>query len=138
MNFVNIPQIQALLIAWAWVKKYAWILFAITSIVLVYVLFRKGTSSDISSAIEDIKRRHDEEIRAITEANSQRDAAHIENEKKLQQALRLLDEKYKKQLGELDNQKRIEVDKIIAESGNDPAALADALAKQLDLQVKSL
>jgi hypothetical protein len=138
MNFTNIPQIQALLIAWAWIKKYAWILFAITSIVLVYVLFRKGTSSDISSAIEDIKKRHDEEIKAITDANLQRDVAYAANEKKLQQALKLLDEKYTKQLGDLDNQKRMEVDKIIAESGNDPSALADALAKQLDLQVKSL
>jgi hypothetical protein len=132
-----IPQVQALQIAWSYVKKYVWIFFAVLAGVLALVLLRKGDPTDLTQQIEAINKRHADEIKAIQDADAQQLAAHEANEKKLQQALALLDERYKQQLSSLDEQKRAEVDKILSESGNDPQVLADALAKQLDLQVKS-
>jgi hypothetical protein len=137
MPLTAIPQVQALLIAWAYIKKYSWIFFAVLAAVLAFVLLRQGAPTDLAQQIDAINKRHADEIKAIQDADAQQLAAHEANEKKLQQALALLDERYKQQLNALDDQKRAEVDKILAESGNDPQALADALAKQLDLQVKS-
>ncbi len=137
MPFTAIPQVQALLIAWAYVKKYAWIFFAVVAGVLAFVLLRKGDPTDLAQQIEAINKRHADEIKTIQDADAKQLADHAANEKKLQEALALLDERYKQQLNDLDEQKRAEVAKILAESGNDPQALAEALAKQLDLQVKS-
>jgi uncharacterized membrane protein len=137
MSISTIPQVQALLIAWAYVKKYAWIFFAVLAGVLAFVLLRKGDPTDLAQQLDAINKRHADEIKAIQEADAEQLAAHAANEKKLQEALALLDERYKQQLNALDEQKRADVAKILAESGNDPKALADALAKQLDLQVKS-
>ncbi len=137
MNLVAIPQVQALLVAWAYVKKYAWLFFAILAFVLGYLLLRKGSPADLSSTIDAINKQHADEIKAIQDANAKDIAAHEANEQKLQAALALLDQRYRDQLAALDQQKQDEINQIIATSGNDPQALADALAKQLDLQVKT-
>lgn len=137
MTLTAVPQVQALLIAWSYVKKYAWIFFAVLAGVLAFLLLRRGDPTDLAQQIDAINKRHAEEIKAIQEADAARIRAHEENEKRLQQALALLDERYKQQIAALDAQKRSEIDRILAENGNDPRALAEALAKQLDLQVKS-
>lgn len=137
MTLTVIPQVQALLIAWSYVKKYAWLFFAILAGVLAFILLRRGDPTDLAKQIEAINKRHAEEIKAIQEADEERLRAHKENEKRLEQALALLDERYKQQLADLDKQKRAEIEKILSETGGDPQALAEALAKQLDLQVKS-
>ena len=136
MSISNIPQIKTLLIFWSYIKKYAWIFFAIISGVLAYMLLRKGNPNELIQHIEAIQKRHADEIKAIQDAHAQNEADRAANEKKLQKALELLDEHYKKQLIELDQQKRVEIDKILLESDGDPQALADVLAKQLDLHVK--
>lgn len=137
MLISNIPQIKALLIFWSYVKKYAWIFFAVISGVLAYMLFRKSDPTQLFEHLDAIQKRHADEIKAIQDANTKNESDRAANEKKLQKALELLDERYKQQLIELDQQKKVEIDKILSESNGDPQILADALAKQLDLQVKS-
>ncbi len=132
-----IPQVQALLIAWSYIKKYAWIFFAVISAILLFVLLRKGQPNELALQIEAIKKRHEEEIKAIQEADTKRLQDYEENQKKLQQALALLDEKYRKQIDNLDEQKKVEINKILLENGDNPKILAEMLAKQLDLQVKN-
>jgi hypothetical protein len=133
-----IPQVQALLIAWTYVKKYSWILFAIVAGVLAFILLRQNDPFYLAQQIDAINKRHADEIKAIQDADAKQLAEHAANEKRLQDTLALLDKRYAQQLANLDQQKRAEIDKILSESGNDPQALAEALAKQLDLQIKSM
>jgi hypothetical protein len=137
MTLSAIPQVQALLIAWSYVKKYIWIFFAVLAGLFAFLLLRKGSPTDLSEQIEAINKRHADEIKAIQEAENKRIADYEVNEKKLKQALALLDERYSQQLAALDDQKKLEINKILSNSGNDPQILAEMLAKQLDLQIKN-
>jgi hypothetical protein len=132
------PQIKALQIAWMWIKQYAWIIFAVSTFVLGYMLFRSVTSEELTKQLDEIRKRYEEELRAIQEANSEQQRKRDENERRLQEALSLLDEKYRKQLADLDASKKVEIDRILSQNNGDPKSLAELLAKTLDLQVKSM
>lgn len=127
--------IQSLKVAWLFVKKYAWLFFAVLAGVLAIILFRRSPT-DLADQIDAINKRHAEEIRKIREAEELRLREREENEKRLQDALKQLDERYKRAISDLDAQKRAEVDRILREHGDDPDALAEELANALGLQVQ--
>ncbi len=56
--------VQGLQLAWAWLKKYAWIIFAVLAGVLAIILFQRSPS-DLADQINEINKRHAEEIRKI-------------------------------------------------------------------------
>ncbi len=127
--------IQGLKIAWEYVKKYAWIAFAVVAGVLAMVLLRKGPT-DMADQIEAINKRHAEEIARIRAAEETRLQEHAENQKRLEDALKVLDERYRTAIAGLDTEKKAEVDRILKEHGDDPDALAAELAAALGLQVQ--
>ncbi len=128
--------LKGLQIAWEYVKKYAWIFFAVVAGVLAMVVFRKGPT-DMADQIDAINKRHEEEIARIRAADDARLKEHEENQKRLEEALKLLDERYRSALAGLDVEKKAEVDRILKEHGDDPAALAAELAAALGLQVQN-
>lgn len=136
-SLLLIPQVKALVVIWSYVKKYAWIFFAVVAFAFGYLLFKRTAPSDLAEQLDSIRRRHEEELNAIRAANEEQNRQRIENEKKLQQALSLLDESYKAKLRDIDDEKRKEIDKILSDHGDDPQELAELLAKKLDFQVKS-
>lgn len=127
--------VQGLKVAWAFVKKYAWIFFAVLAGVLGLVLFRR-TPSDIADQIDAINKRHEEEIKKIQDADNQHTKDLEENQKRLEDTLKQLDQRYRDAIAQLDDQKREEVDRILREHGNDPDALAKELSDVLGLQVQ--
>lgn len=127
--------IQSLKIAWAFVKKYAWVFFAVLAGVLAIVVFRRSPG-DIADQINEINKRHEEEIRRIREADDLRLREREENQRKLEETLKQLDERYRRAIADLDSQKRQEIDRILQQHGNDPDALAKELADALGLQVQ--
>lgn len=127
--------LQGLKVAWLFVKKYAWIFFAVVAGILAIVLLRRSPT-DLADQIDAINKRHAEEVRKIREAEEQRLRDHEENQRRLEEALKALDERYKRAITDLDSQKRAEVDRILKEHGDDPDALAAELAEALGLQVQ--
>ena len=127
--------IQAVKIAWEYVKKYAWIVFAVVAGVLAMILLRKGPT-DMADQIEAINKRHAEEIARIRAAEETRLQEHEENQKRLEEALKVLDGRYRDAIAGLDTEKKAEVDRILKEHGDDPDALAEELAAALGLQVQ--
>ncbi len=127
--------VQGLKVAWLFVKKYAWLFFAVVAGVLAIVLFRR-TPTDMSDQIDAINKRHEEEIRKIREAEGQRAKEREENQKRLEDTLKQLDQRYKDAMKDLDAQKRAEVDRILKKHRDDPDALAAELADALGLQVQ--
>ncbi len=127
--------IQSLKLAWAWLKKYAWILFAVLAGVLAIILLRRSPT-DLADQIDAINKRHEEEIKKIRDAEEQRNQEREENQKRLEDTLKHLDERYKRAIADLDVQKRTEVERILKEHGDDPNALAEELATVLGLQVQ--
>ena len=127
--------IQGLKIAWLWIKKYYGICFAVLASVLAYILFRKGSPTDMATQIDAINTRHQAEIDAIKKANDVDIAEHEANQARLEAALKLLDNRYRTAIANLDTQKQAEIVQIVKQSGNDPVALAELLAKTLGFQV---
>lgn len=127
--------IQGLRVAWAFTKKYAWVFFAVAAGVLAIILFRRSPT-DLADQLNEINRRHEEEIRRIREAEEKRLHEREENQRRLEETLKQLDDRYKKAISDLDAQKRTEVDRILRDHGDDPNALAEELAKALGLQVQ--
>jgi len=127
--------IQGLKIAWEYTKKYAWIVFAVLAGILAMVLLRRGPT-DMADQIEAINKRHAEEIARIRAAEETRLREHEENQRRLEDALKVLDERYREALKGLDAGKKAEVDRILKEHGDDPQALAEELAAALGLQVQ--
>jgi hypothetical protein len=127
--------LQGLKVAWLFVKKYAWLFFAVIAGILAIVVFRKSPT-DLADQIDAINKRHAEELRKIREAEEQRTREREENQKRLEETLKMLDERYKRAIADLDTQKRAEVDRILREHGDDPDALAEELANALGLQVQ--
>lgn len=127
--------IQGLKVTWLFVKKYAWIFFAVLAGVLAIILLRRSPS-DIADQIDAINKRHEEELKKIREADELRLREREENQKRLEDTLKQLDERYKRAIADLDVQKRAEVDRLLKEYENNPDALAEELAKTLGLQVQ--
>ncbi len=127
--------LTGLQIAWQFVKKWAWLAFAISTSVLAVILLGKSPT-DLANTIADINKRHEEEIARIKAADATLLAEHEKNQAQLEAALKLLDDRYRSALAGLDAGKQAEVDAIVKAHGNDPAALAAELAATLGFQVK--
>lgn len=127
--------VQGLRIAWEYAKKYAWIVFAVLAGVLAMALLRRSPT-DMADQIEAINKRHAEEIARIRAAEETRLLEHKENQKRLEDALKVLDERYREAMKGLDAEEKAEVDRILKEHGNDPQALAEELANALGLRVQ--
>lgn len=127
--------VQGLKIAYEYVKKYAWLFFAVIAGILAIIVFRR-TPTDLADQIDAINKRHEEEVRKIREAEELRFREREENQKRLEDTLKLLDDRYKRAIADLNVQKRAEIDRILKDHGDDPDALAAELAEVLGLQVQ--
>ena len=128
------PAMTGLRVAWQFAKKYAWILFAVLAAALALVLW--GTVPSLSDRLESINKRHEEELARIREADALRIREREESQKRFDDAMRTLDDRYKQALANLDAGKQAEVDRILTQHGDDPEALAAELAAALGLQVQ--
>ena len=126
--------VASLQVAWTYIKKYAWIVFAVAAGILMMVLLQKSPT-DMADQISEINKRHAEEVARIRAAEEARLKEHQDNQKRLEDALKVLDSRYRDAIAHLDSAKQVEVDRILKEHGNDPDALAAELAAVLGLQV---
>jgi len=126
--------LTGLQVAWTYIKKYAWIFFAVAAGILMMVLLQKSPT-DMADQISEINKRHAEEVARIRAAEETRLKEHEDNQKRLEDALKVLDSRYRDAIAHLDGEKQAEVDRILKEHGNDPDALAAELAAVLGLQV---
>lgn len=121
----------SLKIAWVYTKKYFFLVTLVLGFILGIVLMLvsgKTSNSDWQKRIDDLQKKHLEEI----------DAIRIEEEKKKKQLIdkyestmkdieRQYDEKQKK----LEDDKKKEIQDIIAQYGKDPIKVSQELADLL-------
>jgi hypothetical protein len=122
-------------VAWQFVKKWAWLAFAVATGVLAILLLGKSPT-DLAKTLADINKRHEEEIARIKAADAAQLAEHERNQAQLEAALKLLDDRYRAALAGLDADKQAEIDAIVKAHGSDPSALAAQLAATLGFQVQ--
>lgn len=111
----------------AFMKKYWWVFLAIAGFIIYKLVFRQP-GGDIAQTLADIQKKHEEELRAIREADERRAKAYEENNRKLQERLSEIERQYAQAQQELDDKKRKELAKILDESRDNPDELAKRLA----------
>lgn len=114
-------------IVWAFLKKYWWVFLAIAGFIIYKLVFKQETA-DISEVLAGIQKKHEEELKAIREADERRAAAYEENSKKLQERLSEIEKQYSEAQKELSDKKRKELAQILEESKDDPTELAQRLS----------
>jgi TolA-binding protein len=119
---------------WAFCKKYWWVFTAIVGFILYKLVF-KSDIVDISETLNAIQQKHDEELKAIKEADETRRKAYEENGRKLQERLVEIERQYAEAQLQLDVKKRTELEKILQESHDDPEELAQKLSDATGFKV---
>ena len=114
-------------IIFVFMKKYWWVFLAIAGFIIYKLVFKQPTG-DIAEVLAEIQKKHEEELKAIKEADERRMKAYEENSRKLQERLTEIERQYAAAQQELDDKKRKELTKILEESHNDPDELAQRLA----------
>lgn len=111
---------------WAFIKKY-WGIFAIVAIAVIGLFILRDPRLDLMKRIKQLQEAHDDEIRRIDAIREAERAKNDANEKRLSDALKVVQEKYENDKQELSAKKKAEIVEIVREYGDD----VDELAKQL-------
>lgn len=89
----------------------------------------------MTQRLKDIDSVHREELKKIDEARLRERKEKEESERKYQEALVLIREKYESDKMSLDKRKEKEIKRIVAHHGNDPKELALQLSKATGFEV---
>lgn len=112
---------------WLTCKKYWWVFAAIAGFIIFKLVF-KGDTADLSTTMKAIQQKHDEELKAIKEADETRRLAYEENNKKLQERLVDIERQYAEAQVQLGAKKRSELEKILKDSHDNPEELTQKLS----------
>lgn len=115
-----------LLVFWSYVKKYWQYAAIVVFAVLGFLVFNKQRTS-VAEALADAQKRHDDEVKAIREAQAAEEAKRAQNQKVLQETLVAVEKQYQDSQKQLDDKKRAEIKKIVEETHDDPEELARRL-----------
>lgn len=107
-------------------KLFLSLLVVVIALIVVSALFYKHNNDQLAQFVE-LKKTTDVEIQKITAARDQENKQHVENEKRLNDALEQINTKYISAMKALNTRKREQVSAIIKTSEHNP----DELAKQL-------
>lgn len=112
---------------WLVLKKYWQLIALVVGAVVGLVLLR---SKDVSFA-EDVKKivdAHNDEIKKIDDARAEEERQQQENLKRMQDALNAVQQQYDAAKQQLDSKKKQEIEQMVHDYKDDPAALAQKLS----------
>lgn len=119
----------ALLVAWAKVKKYWYVVVAVVGAILAAVLFLDRPDDHTAKRLDEINKTHDEEIKKIQAANHDERKQVQNNAEKLERTLTAIQDQYAAQGKSLDDDKKREIAALVQQHGDDEAAMLAHLAE---------
>lgn len=117
----------ALLVFWAYVKKYWYVGVAILGTIMAAVFFVERQPGDHAKKMDEIDKAHDLEIQQIQSARTDESQQNQANAVKLQQTLTQVQQQYQTQNKALDDEKKNEIALLIQKHGDNE----DEMLKQL-------
>lgn len=114
--------------AWTFIKTYWQYALLILGVIVGYFLFR-GQTNDFTKRLKDIQDAHDEEIKRINDARSEERQKYLENERRYQETLTMIQQQYDIAKKNLDDTKKKEIETIVREHGSNPSELAKQLSE---------
>ena len=119
---------RILLIIWSFIKKY-WELFLLLAGAFVGLLLLRQQKMSFIDDMKRIQDAHDEEVKRINAARDEERRQRLENERKLNAALQIVQAQYDAAKRELDDKKKKEVEQLVKEFGDRPEELARKLSE---------
>lgn len=119
---------RILLIIWSFIKKY-WELFLLLTGAFVTLFLLRQQKVSFMDDMKRIQDAHDEEVKRINAARDEERRQRIENERKLNNALQVVQAQYDAAKRELDDKKKKEVEQLVKEFGDRPEELARKLSE---------
>lgn len=115
-------------------KKYWKVIVLVLSAIITLIVFR-GNISSFADDYKKINEVHEEEVEAINKARLEERETKVENKKKLDKALVVVEKEYEANSEKLDRKKKREVAKLIKDHGNNPNKLAEELSNATGFKV---
>jgi len=112
---------------WLFVKKY-WQLFLLVIVTVFGILFFRNQRSSFVDELKKIQDIHNEELKKIQEARQQEKLQHAENEKRLHDAMSVVQVQYDLAKKQLDDKKKQQVEELVKTYGTNPNELAKQLS----------
>jgi len=112
----------------AYLKKYWLVAVAIIGFI-VFELLMQRRSDGLAKTLEEIEKRHDEEIKAIKGAHDVEEQQHEKNVQQLQNRLAEIERQYNVAEQKLDDKKREEIKQILSDTDGNPDELAKKLSE---------
>lgn len=119
---------------WSYFKKYWKIIGCILFAVFGLILLRRNDNS-LMQKFKDIDAIHKNELKKIEEARQKEREEWKESERKYQQTISIIRERYESDKKDLDKKKEKEIKQIVDNHGKDPQELALQLSKATGFQV---
>jgi flagellar motility protein MotE (MotC chaperone) len=119
---------RILLIIWTFIKKY-WELFLLLVGVFAGIFLLRQQKTSFIDDIKKIQDAHDEEVKRINAARDEERRQRLENERRLNNTLQIVQAQYDAARKELDDKKKKEVEQLVKDFGDKPEELAKKLSE---------
>lgn len=123
-----------LITAWTYIKKY-WAVFAAIAGFILFRMWQNQQQTDLAKMLDDINKKHAQELADIQKAHDVEDQQRAANEAKMEAQMAAIEKQYEAAQQQLDAEKRVEIQQILASTKDDPVALAKKLADATGFQV---
>lgn len=114
---------------WLWVKQNWEVVLAVAVTAGIGLLVGRTKGLDLGAVLRELQKKHTEEVDAIVEAQEAEVKELVKIEKRTEQALKAIEEKYVEESKTLDRQKKKEIQKAVVESKGDPDAVTKRIAE---------
>lgn len=126
---------DAILKAWAYVKKYWYIVVGLLVTIIAGALTLGKHVPSVASIFSQIENNHNDEIDKINAARAAANDSRAANEAARQRALVDAVKQHAADSAAIDAKQKADVDKMVREQGDDPVRVAEDLGKSLGVPV---
>ena len=113
---------------WAWLKNYWYVPALLIYTIALWVFFRKS-NTNLIKVLDIAKESYQKEIEAIKLAHEKELERREEIVLVYQETLKNLEKEHNIKVDELSSKKQEEIQKLVSEHKNDPAALAEEMKR---------
>lgn len=114
--------------AWVYFKNYSWLILIIIVSIAVILLTMGGKKEFIDDLFKKQKKTFDKELEAIKKSQQEKERLQLENEKKYEDALKEIKDKYELEESELKARDQKKVKEFIDKYNYSPSQAVKAIA----------
>lgn len=116
---------------WTWLKVYWYVPLIVIPMIIGLIIL--GRTKEVSGIFEGLRANYQEQLATLERLSAEERERKEKLDKQYQDAVRLLEEKYKVESRELSDIEKIRIRKLVEQYQNDLDGLAEKLKETYDL-----